>query len=88
MTVNELIEKLKAFPGDIPVNIYDWKKNMGDDIGDGSSAGIYPDFEVSEMNLSDDEKEFIKESQDRDFKPWVAISFENSDYDDDGQLME
>jgi hypothetical protein len=88
MLIENLIEQLQKLPKGTNVCLYDHRKNMGDDSGDGSSAGIYPEFEISLMDLEPDEIEFLKEQHDRDFVPWVAIAFDNDDYDEDGRLIE
>lgn len=86
MLVENLIEELKKIPKGTNVLILDYKKNLGDDDGDGSSAGIY-DFEIDLHELTPDELEFYNERHDTEFKPWVAFAFENPDYDEDGKLI-
>lgn len=87
MKKEKLIEELQKLPEGTEVCIFDWKKNMGDDWGDGSSEGIYPDIEVEYMNLEGDEAENYKEQHDKEYIPWVALNFENDDYDDKGRLV-
>jgi hypothetical protein len=87
MKVEEVIEQLKKFPLGTNVCIYDCRKNLVDDDGDGSGAGIYPDFEIEMHTLEPEEVEFYKEQNDKDFVPWVAIGFKNDDYNDDGKLI-
>jgi len=50
-------------------------KNLGDDMGDGSSAGIYKDFEIEHYTEQEVKDGAI---------PFSAIVFENEDYDDNG----
>lgn len=87
MEIEKLIEKLtelqKTHPK-INVNVFDWRKNLGDDIGDGSSEGVYGDFEISVFKLEGEEAEFYKEQHGEEFVAWVALSFDNEDYNDDG----
>lgn len=83
MKVSDLIKKLQEFPQDLEVKIFDWRKNLNGDWGDGSSAGIY-DIEVSMDNYTEDEKEYYKERYDNEFIPWVQLSFESDDYSDEG----
>ena len=79
MRVSDLIKKLQEFPQDLEVKIFDWRKNLNEDWGDGSSAGIY-DIEVSMDNYTEDEKEYYKERYDKEFIPWVQLSFESDEY--------
>lgn len=86
MTVGELITELNKYPQDTKVFVFDWRKNLGDDCGDGSSAGIYQ-LNLDYENLDKEEVDYLKETYDEDFKPWLGISFENSDYTDDGTCL-
>lgn len=83
MKVSELIKALQEYPQDIEVKIFDWRKNLNDMDEDGSSEGIY-DFNVNMEVLSDDEKEYYKDFHDRDFKPFLELSFNSDDYSDEG----
>lgn len=87
MKVSELIKKLQEFPQDMDVKIFDWRKNLSEDYGDGSSAGIY-DIEVSVEDLSEDEIKYLEEVHGRKFKPFVQLSFESDDYSDEGVRYE
>lgn len=89
MKVQELIKKLQEFPQDTEVRIFDWRKNLYDDNGDGTASysGIYS-FDVSMDKLSVDELEYYKEMNEKDYKPWVQLSFENEDYSDDGDKLD
>lgn len=87
MKVSDLIKKLQEFPQDLEVKIFDWRKNLNEDWGDGNSAGIY-DIEVSMDNYTEDEKEYYKERYDNEFIPWVQLSFESDDYSDEGVRYE
>lgn len=86
MLVENLIDQLMQFRKGTNVCLYDVRKNMADDIGVGSSAGVYPDFEISMMELGPDEQEYYKEQNGKEHIPWIAISFENDDRDPDGSL--
>jgi len=79
MKNKDLIEKLSQLPEDTEVCIFDWRKNLSDDCGEGSSVGIYPKIEVALQG-----KDEIREGS----KPWIAIGFQNIDYNDDGEFVE
>mgnify|MGYP003484590225 CR=1 FL=1 len=81
MKVSELIKKLQEFPKDMDVQIFDWKKNLSEDFGEGSSAGIY-ELKVEGYDLSD--LEILKEVHGRTFKPFVQLTFNSEDYDNEG----
>lgn len=89
MNVAELIKKLEEFPKDAEVRIFDWRKNLNEEPGDGSgnSSGIYQ-FEISMETLSDDEKEYYKEMHEQDYKSWIQLIFENDDYNDECEKIE
>ena len=72
MQVELLIEKLKALPPETEVMIFDHRKNFNDDAGEGSSLGLYQDFEVAE----------VAEEKHR----FAVLSFDNEDFDDDGEV--
>ena len=86
--IKSLVEIQAKRPG-INVAIFDHRKNLGDDCGDGSSAGIYPEIEPTVMELTEpDEVEYYKEQHDgKAYKPWAALSFDNEDYDKEGELI-
>ncbi|AZA60790.1 hypothetical protein [Chryseobacterium indoltheticum] len=79
----DLIKKLETIDGNPEVKIFDWRKNLSEDSGNGSSAGVY-ELEVAIEVLSDDEKDYYKEMNDRDYIPWIQLSFESEDYSDEG----
>lgn len=87
MKVSELIKKLQEFPQDMDVKIFDWRKNLSEDSGDGSGAGIY-DVEVSAEGSSEYEIKYLEEVHGRKFKPFVQLSFESDDYSDEGARYE
>jgi len=78
MKNKDLIEALKKLDPEKEVCICDWRKNLGADMGEGSSEGIYLDFKIEEMN-----EDSIKPES----KPWIALSFENEDYEEDGTFI-
>ena len=90
MKIELLIKKLQELqlnnPG-IDVAIFDHRKNLGDDIGDGSSLGIYSDFELTIEQLEDDETEYYRDVHDAEYKPWCSLAFDNEDYNDKGALI-
>jgi hypothetical protein len=83
MTKKDIIDALAPYPDDIQVAIFDHKKNLADDWGDGSYTGIYIRFDVEKMEK---EKWFEEgEAHDDDepeAKDWIALSFSNEDYED------
>src|SRR5690606_16949330 len=79
MKNKDLIEILKGLDPEKDVCIFDWRKNLGSDLGDGSSEGIYRDIKIIEM----DEIQIQNSS-----KPWIAITFENEDYEKDGSFID
>lgn len=84
MTNAELIAKLQTFPPDLKVAIFDWKKCRDNDDGDGSSVGVYLDFEISEQKLDgEDEREYYRDRNDgMEYVPWLALSFSNEELED------
>jgi len=78
MTVREIIGTLSLFPQDRTVALLDIRKNLSGDDGEGSSAGCYGNFNIFEMGEND-----VPDGA----KPWIAIEFENEDYDQDGKLL-
>lgn len=89
MTVQELINELERMPRDMPVCLFDWRKNLGLGFDDNSSEGVYDKYDVSIQEIAtEDEMNYYVEQYGEEFKPWVSITFENSDYNDDGELIE
>ena len=90
MKIETLIEKLnelqKTHPN-VNVSLLDWRKNLGDDVGDGSSVGVYDEFDFEIIKLDGEEAKFYEEQNDKQFVSWLAISFENDDYNEDGVLI-
>ena len=89
MKKEKLIEELQKLPDDIEVCLFDWRKNLcyadGDDEGCGE--GIYPDLEINVYSLEANEAKFYKEQNDKDYKSFALLSFDNDDYDDDGFMV-
>ena len=50
MLVEKLIEELQKLPAQTNVVIADYEKNLENDMGEGSSEGLYPDFEIEYLN--------------------------------------
>ena len=67
MTVAELKKELRKYENDFPVCIFDWRKSVYHASEEPNSEGIYVEFKV----------EIIKEA-----KPFIALSFSSSDYED------
>ncbi len=70
MTVKDLIQELEKHPKDMEVCIADYRKSLFNYDDDGSGIGIEPVFTV-EINDSGDET-------------FLALSFDNDDYDEAG----
>lgn len=87
MKKEKLISKLQALPDGIEVCIFDWKKSLHHDSGDGSSEGVHPEFEVELHELTPDEAEYYQEREGKPFKPFATLTFENDDYDDAGNQL-
>lgn len=85
MTKREVINALEASPlsDDAPVKIYDHRKNLTSDHGEGSSDGIY-DFEVGALNdnLTDEEIEEIRDEYGIESIPFIVLVFDNPDIED------
>lgn len=82
MKKSELIKKLEAVPGDPDVAIFDHEKNAHDDIGDGSSVGVYSDIQVEMINIDINPKDWAELHEDDPMpKPWLALCFKNEDYE-------
>jgi hypothetical protein len=71
MKVQDLIAELQKFPTDTEVCVADWRKNIHHADDEPQGHGIEPKFKV----------EFVNEDVNI---PFVALSFENDDYKDDG----
>ena len=84
MKKEDFIKMLQdKLPDGIEVCLFDHRKNMHDDSGDGSSEGVYPEFEAEVITLGGpDEEAHYKEQNGKDFVPWAAITFDNDDYED------
>jgi hypothetical protein len=84
MKKQELIDLLLASPYD-EVRIFDHRKSANRDSGDGPSEAIY-DFEVGALNdtLSKEEIESVKEEFGFTPNPFIALFFDNEDFDDEG----
>ena len=77
MLKEELIKQIQEkIPDGTEVVIFDHRKNLNDDIGDGSGVGIYKNFEVAH---------FTKQEIADGSIPFAALIFENNDYTDDGE---
>lgn len=59
MKREELIKKLEELPEGTEVVLFDVDKNIREDWGEGSSEGIYPEFET-EYHTGEDIKEGSK----------------------------
>lgn len=73
MKKEKLIEILQGMPEDTEVCIFDHRKNLDRDFGDGSSDGVHSDFEVEVIT---------KENVTEDSKPFIALMFDNDDYEE------
>jgi hypothetical protein len=79
MTVKQLIEKLQELPQEKQVCIFDHKNNLSGDWGEGSSIGIYTEFNVYEMP-----QDSVPDGR----ETWVALEFDNDMIDEDIDLDE
>ena len=70
MTNAELILALNNLPQDMEVCITDWRKNAFNATDEGCGIGIEPKFSISVVNENVN-------------KPFIALSFENDDYNED-----
>jgi hypothetical protein len=73
MKNSELIILLNNLPQDAEVCIFDWRKSLFNSDGEGNGIGIEPFFKV----------ELINESVNI---PFIALAFENDDYNEDGTV--
>lgn len=73
MKVEQVIAELQKFKKGTDVCIFDYRKNChhSDADDEGSGIGIQSDFNI----------DFVSENVN---KPFIAISYENCDYDKDG----
>lgn len=72
MKKEDLIKKIQeTIPDGAEVVIFDNNKNLNDDTGNGSSAGIYKDFEVVHFTADEIQHGCI---------PFSALIFNNEDY--------
>jgi len=69
MKNSELIKKLQEFPSDMEVAIFDHRQNLFNHDDDGSGIGIHTEFKVWAPK-ADPEK-------------FIALTFDNSDYEKD-----
>lgn len=56
-----MIEELQKLPAQTNVVLADYEKNLEADMGEGSSEGLYPDFEIEylgEDEVTDESKPF------------------------------
>ena len=69
MTVNELIEKLKALPGDMKIQVLDSDRGDPEDIVDltrgtwSNDTSDLTDDELDDWEPSDEEPEFVQASE-------------------------
>lgn len=75
MKVKDLLTELQKYPSDMEVCITDWKKNLHHADDEPQGNGIEPNFNI----------ELVEEDVNI---PFVALSFENDDYKENGQKAE
>lgn len=75
MKAKDLIKELEKFPEDMEVCIADWRKNAFNANDEPQGHGIDDDFTV----------ELIDENVNT---PFIALSFVNDDYSEDGEPNE
>lgn len=88
MKKEDLIKKLQELPDGIEVCLFDWRKNLGDDHGDGSYEGIVSDFEVEHQKLDKDDAEHWEIANGKKYISWASLSFNNDDYNDSGSKLD
>lgn len=81
MKKSDILKKLNEIPGDPEVAIFDWRKNVLDDLGVGSSSGIYQEFDVELME--DTEQREGVSPEDRAQASWIAFVYTNESFDDE-----
>lgn len=84
MTAQELIKKLQEYHPDTQVKVFDWRKCLHNDTGDGSGFGVY-DFDLDMQVLEDDEKDYYKKEHGLEHEPFIQIVFDNDDYTEEGE---
>ncbi len=86
MTKRELIDKLEALPigDDAKVFVWDIERDAHVSGGDSASECLY-EFEIGVLNdnMTEDEKEYHREVIGSEPEPFIAITFENPDYEDE-----
>jgi hypothetical protein len=78
--VKEALIKLinEVIPDGAEVVIFDHRKNLNDDVGDGSSTGIYQHFDVVYHTKQEIADGCI---------PFGALYFNNDDYTEEGEKI-
>lgn len=79
MKNSELIGLLSKLDPEMEVCVFDCKRNIEEDSGEGTGAGVYTKFNVYQMD---------NENLPKDGKPWIAIEFLNSFIEDENQKFE
>lgn len=83
MTKRELINALEAcnLPDDAKVKIWDIEKDAHESDGQSPSNALY-DFEVDTLNdnLSEDEKQEIRDEHEFEPIPFIVLVFDNPEY--------
>lgn len=80
MKKEELIKQIQEkVPNGAEVVVFDWRKNLSEDWGEGSSAGIYKEFDV-EVHTAEEIKDGCI--------PFASITFNSDDYTDQGEKLE
>ncbi|GAE83364.1 hypothetical protein [Bacteroides reticulotermitis] len=87
MKVKDLIKELKKYPQDEDVCVFDWRKSAHYGNDEPHSDAIYEDISIERIELDHEDSEFIKEVYGVESASWVAITFENDDYNDEGELL-
>jgi hypothetical protein len=70
MKKKEFLKLINELPDNAEICVFDWRKNIYESDSDGTSAGIYPNFDI----------EFIDDAKPK----FYALSINNDDYTDDG----
>lgn len=70
MKKGELLKHIQALPDDLEICVFDHRQNAWNCDADGSPIGIHLKFEIEVIEDAD--------------RPFVGLSFDNDDYDENG----
>lgn len=82
MKKKDLITALAPFPDDMEVAICDLRRNAMFSDSDGSSAGIYQEFEIEKIEDIEERDPGRVSPEDKAAASWVSLSFKNDELED------